>query len=219
MNKTKHRFTTSMLFTFLNIGCANALSPAEQTYLDKISGTLSVISQPFISEGVVTGCTFVFNSLTKDHIYRQGDFIKVTGSFGLMKAQNSIGVTVKVVVNEMTLDQGGQIILKPSAPDRAYLIGSGYKNNLSGLVNSGPSDTAGGVFSVYQLEPSLPILMEQLQTQAASIGFNRAGGQSDIQINIDLTVENFTNAGERLHNQKAIQEFSECMMVLLKADE
>ncbi|UCA47737.1 hypothetical protein [Pseudochrobactrum sp. XF203] len=218
MNKGKSRLAASVLFILLGVRHVYAISATQESYLDKMAGTLSVISQPFISEGTVTGCTFVFNVLTRDHIYRQGKFIKVTGSIGLMKAQNSLGVTVKVVVNEMAVDQSGQVVLKPSAPDRAYLIGSGYKNNLSGLVNSGQSDTAGGVFSVYQLEPSLPILMEQLQTQAASIGFNRAGGQSDIQINIDLTVENFTNAGERLHNQKAIQEFSECMIVLLEAD-
>lgn len=216
MNKTRICLVTAALFTWLSNGYANSLTQTEEAYLDRIVGTLSVTSQPFISEGVVTGCTFVFNALNRDHVYRQGDFIRISGSFGLMKSQNTVGVTVKVIVNEMVPDSNGQIVLKPSTPDRAYLVGQGYKNNLHGLVTSAPSDTEGGIFAIYQIEPSLPILMEQIQTQIAVIGFNRAGGKSDNQVRIDLTVENFTKTGERLHNQKAVQEFSECMLALLE---
>ncbi len=69
--------------------------------LSRLEGTLNVQAQPNISEGKIIGCQFIFEAITRDWIYRQGGFTKVSGSVGIMGLSGTIGTTVKVVVHEM----------------------------------------------------------------------------------------------------------------------
>ena len=92
-----------------------------------------------------------------------------------MNTQQKLGATVKIVTT--SLDQSGK--LAPSPPSRAYLIGANYATNLDSLVIAAASDQPGGLFSIYQVEPTIGILLDALKSKKLVFAFNQNGGGTD----------------------------------------
>jgi hypothetical protein len=76
---------------------------AERQTLGSMLGTLSVEAQPYFVAGRLNGCTIVFKALAQDWAYKQGGYIAVGGSFGLIGGdEKPLAVLVKVVLHDST---------------------------------------------------------------------------------------------------------------------
>ena len=176
---------TIVFFVMFGAGQATAKSPQQSidAEMDRLLGTLNVRSEPHLSDGKLMGCQLVFDALHRDWTYRKGAMLKVSGSIGLMAPDKNggFGTVLKVVV---LVADTKTYALRPEAPTRAYLLGADYQTSLGGLIKSGPSDTPGGLFSIFQAEPAFGIIAQALQDDRLSIAFNKAGGATDIKIPI-----------------------------------
>ena len=76
---------------------AAAQREARQT-LAPMLGTTSVEAQAHFVDGRLNGCIITFNALAQDHIYKQGSYIAISGSFGLVGGNGKpLAVSLKVV--------------------------------------------------------------------------------------------------------------------------
>jgi len=173
--------------------------------------------EPYLSEGKLTGCTLVFAAFVPDNAYSQGRFIRVDGNVGLMKAGATLGSTLKVAVQEM-VRSGNTVKMVPAAPKRAYVIGPNYQTNLQSYVSSYPSDTPGGLFSVFQVSPTLDFLVEALSQNRLTIAFNRADGPTDIKLDLQLDVEKVLDDGTVVRSAKAVAAFADCAGKMAKSN-
>ncbi|WP_343314054.1 hypothetical protein AAIB41_02600 [Brucella sp. BE17] len=201
----------------LSASSVHAQSPFDSV-INSMVGTTEVDARPVMTNGNLTGCTLTFDAVARDDIYRKGRPIKVSGSFGILTASEKAAVTLNVVVNEMSQGQNYNIEFTPYAPKRAYLVGSDYSHNYGALVNAAPSDADGGLFSIFNLEPSMKIMTAAISDQKIIIAFNQGDGGTDIQLPVDLTVisTDFTN-GNRNHSIKPIQDYATCIAALSDA--
>ena len=121
-------------------------------------GTLDATAQSVLRDGRLNGCTIVWGALAKDFTYKQGGYIVINGSFGLMSTEGVLGATLKVVVRDYDPRTNS---FTPSPPTSAYYV-SGTKTTKNAVVGQYPSDTPGGIFVVLRPETVLPILTEGL---------------------------------------------------------
>lgn len=173
---------------------------------------MDVQSLPSISNGKLQGCQLVFDAIAQDYTYNDGAFLKISGSASIMSSGGKMGATVKVVA-EVLDPTSTDAKLIPSAPSRAYLIGKNYTNNLGSLVNAA-STSPGAWFAIYNFQPSFTILVEAMSSTTLTIGFNQNGGNTDIQLPIDLTVASTDDAGKRTHSTAALDNYSKCIGIL-----
>ncbi|MBY3186671.1 hypothetical protein HFO24_34335 [Rhizobium laguerreae] len=178
--------------------------------LDPNGGTLDVANTPVMTNGKLTGCQLTFDAVIRDYTYRQGAFIAVSGGVGLMNTQQTIGTTVKIVVT--TLDPSGRPV--PSPPSRAYLIGANYATTLDSLVAASASDQPGGLFSVFQAEPTMGIVLDGLKTKRLVFAFNQNNSGTDIQLPIELDVVNTAANGAQVRSDNMIEGYATCVQTL-----
>lgn len=156
----------------------------------------------------------MFEHLMRDWVARNGQFIRVDGSVTLMyPTPQKLGATLKIVVNE--IDQA-TLTFKPSAPTRAFLIDDDYSTTISSIVSVVPSDTPGGLFSIYQVSPTIEILMKAIQSNHLRVGFDKAGAETDIQVLIELDVSATDPDGSRHRTGQAGSDFATCARALIK---
>lgn len=182
-----------------------------EAMMSKIAGTQRVFAQPYMTEGTLAGCNLVFEAMVRDYTYRQGQFIKVDGSIGIIGLGGALGAILKVVVNEITPPS---LTFNPSPPSRAYLIDPDFKTNIDSLVSANESDTPGALFSVYQASPTIEMIMTALQSKRLTVAFNKKNGPSDLQLPLELDVAQTSEDGERTRNDEAILGFSQCLLAL-----
>lgn len=180
-----------------------------------LEGTLNVSAQPSMIKGNLAGCEFVFNSIARDWIYRDGDPIKAAGSIGIISTSGEINAIVKVGVYEMQISEALKIDLVPSMPDRVYLMNRKLDTNQKSLVTSFSSDTSGGFVSVFEISPTFGMLMEAMKTGEITLAFNKAGGAVDIKVPINLRVVDTDNTGKRTESDETIRDFALCTQRLL----
>ncbi|WP_160004736.1 hypothetical protein [Rhizobium sp. 18055] len=192
---------------------AHAQSPQLDVMLDRIAGTLDVSSMPYMKEGKLSGCQLVFDAMVRDYSYRQGRFIKVSGAIGVMHSggpETPIGTIVKVVVSEIA-EANGSLASTPSPPTRAYLIGPDYTTNLDSLVSAAQSDVPGGLFSIFQINPTLAMVIGSMKTRKITVAFNQMGGSSDIRLPLDLDVVATDENGQRQRSEQIVEDFAGCL--------
>jgi hypothetical protein len=177
------------------------------------AGTNYATAIPQFSDGKLYACGIEFSVFMQDHTYRQGAFVLVGGSFGMMSAKNNVAVTLKVIVQDIN---SATMALSPSPPTSAYIV-SGTATTKPFFVSKYPSDTPGALFSIFQLDGAGPILLDGIKKEKMIIAFNRREGGADIQVAIDLTVENTANDGRKTVSTKASQEYLACSTTLLKS--
>lgn len=196
---------------------AGETNPALVEMMDKSTGTISVFSQPMMSEGKLVACQLVFDSFVRDWTYRQGDFLKVSGSIGFMKADYqgipTLGATLKVIVNEIDLTTDLPTFT-PSAPTRAYLAGPDYSTNLESLTAADPGEDPGSLFSVFQSMPSLELVVDAMQSNEITVAFNSRDGKSDLQTKIEIDVTDVDQNGKRTRSPQTGVDFMGCMTSL-----
>ena len=177
-------------------------------------GTLDVKAQPVFADGRLDGCTVVYGALAQDFTYKQGGYITVIGSFGLIRTKGELpAATLKVVVNDTDPRTNS---FTPSPPASAYFV-SGTKTTKNAVVDRYPSDTPGGIFVVLRPETVLPILIDGVAEKKIVIAFARTLGGMDIQLPIDTSVVETKPNGQRLHSPKAARDFLQCSKELINS--
>jgi hypothetical protein len=182
--------------------------------LSAMVGTMSVEAETEMSSGSPTGCHFFFTAVAQDSTYRQGAYIGVSGNVGVRKANNNFGIDLKVVVFDIDSSKS-RLVLKPSAPSRAYLVDHDFQTNQSSLVTTVPSDTPGALVSLFQFHPSFEIIMNGLARDKISIAFNRDGGDMDIQLPLELDVKSISESGQRQRSDEAVRSFRRCIKSMM----
>lgn len=196
----------------------SALAQQQNAGMSAMLGTLSVRAEPMLQSGKLQGCSLVFNALTQDWKYRGGAFLKIEGPVLLSITENGAGAMLKVVANEIKTAQGGGVTFAASAPSCAYIISGDYKTNLDTLSTKGPAETAGGLLSVFELFPTAEMVLQATTDKKLTIAFNQNGGNSDLILPIDLNVSDIDGSGRRVLGSKASDEFSECMISLIRSN-
>jgi hypothetical protein len=204
---------TISLLVSLSTACpATAQSGDVRSAIEALAGTFSVVATPMISSGKLTGCTVVFEHLQRDDLYLGGNFVKVSGSMGIMGSGDQIGFVMKAIANEFDAETMGSARVDLA---RIYLIAPGYRTNFDSLVDSYPSDVPGGIFSVFQFDPGTTMMLEAFSAGTATIAIGPRSGSSDIQLNLDLGVEATDENGGRTRSTRATTEFFDCAKRLI----
>lgn len=188
------------------------LNPALDSFIESQMGTLRVFAQPQFADGKLYGCILDYSSLVRDFAYKQGGLIRVGGSLGLMTANKNLAVTLKVIVHDF---EPLTAQLSPSPPSSAYLV-SGAKSSKPFFVNKVESDTPGALFTIFRIDGTFETLMDALAKEKFVVAFNRKPNGADLQVPIDMTVEETSDAGKRKKSSKARDEFLECTTELMK---
>jgi hypothetical protein len=196
------------LVTSLSLVCPAASQYGDiRSVIEALAGTFSVAATPMIASGQLIGCTVVFEHLQREDLYLGGNFVKVSGSMGIMGSGDQIGFVMKAIANEFDPETMGSASVDLA---RVYLVAPGYRTNFDSLVGSYPSDVPGGVFSVFHFDPGLTMMLEAFAAGTATIAIGPESGSSDIQINLDLGVEATDNNGSRIRSSKAMTDFLDC---------
>lgn len=177
-----------------------------------LEGTLSVTAIPRISSGRLTGCTLVFEHLQRDDLYLNGNFLKVSGSLGIIGDGENLAFIMKALAHEFAPDT-----LSTRAIDlnRVYLFASEYVSNFDSLIDAYSADIDGGVLAIFHFEPSAEMLIEAFFTGSARVAVGPSSGTSDILVKLDLTVVDTDASGERTRSDSTMVSFFECSDRLL----
>jgi hypothetical protein len=196
------------------VGHATAQTPAQQMELlmIRLVGTTAVNALPQFADGKLSSCLLEYSLIARDDQYRQGGFMKVFGSFGLMEAKGSVAITLKIVVQDIDMKTAE---FRPSPPANSYFV-FGTETSKASLVGKYPSDTPGAQFSVFKPLPTDEKIVDALDKGKITVAFNRRDGGADIVIPIDLTVSNTDDAGKKTRSQQMILDFHTCTGELLK---
>ena len=182
--------------------------------LEELSGTFSVISTPMVASGQLTGCTLVFEHFQRDDLYLGGNFVKVSGSLGIMGEGGQLGFMMKAIANEFDPETLSSATINLA---RIYLLTPDYHTNFDSLIASYPTEVPGGILSAFQFDPGTTMLLEAFSTGVVLIAIGPESGTSDIQVAIDLEVEATDDNGTRTRSGKAMTNYFACVEALLTA--
>lgn len=186
-----------------------------EQFLQRQLGTISATAQPQFNSGKLVGCGIVFGALARDWTYKSGGYVKIDGSVNLMIVGNGIGVTLKVVLQDI---DKSTFALTPSPPATAYLISTDRtKTSSELLVSASTSDTPGALFSVFKSD-AFPMLADAIADDRITIAFARTRGGQDVLVSIELDVLDIDNNGARKRaSNKNSKEFFDCTAALVSA--
>lgn len=188
--------------------------PLIENVLISLSGTISVYHEPLMTAGKLSGCTFVFEHLTQDNKYLGGDFLRSSGSLGLMSAgDDQVALVVKVI--SAKIEAKSELTPVRFDLDRAYLVGPDNSSNFSALIASYESDRPGGVFAIYDLAKSAPQLFQIMEFGKATVAVAPPGGGMDVLLSLDLNVSDTNGVGERVTTSENMLKFNQCLQDLL----
>jgi hypothetical protein len=176
-------------------------------------GTIYTKVIPGFRDGRLNACMIEFSVLAQDWVYKQGAYIKVGGSFGLVSAEGRLGTALKVLLYD---HEPGTMNFFPSATASAYFI-SGTGTTKDAMVGSFPSDIPGAIFVIFKLTPTFDIILQGLADGDVPIAVARRRGGTDIQIHIDTSVADTTPTEQRKRSNDATLAFANCAKDLIKS--
>lgn len=200
-----------------------AVVPAKASdLLDIMNGTLKAAAQPMVMEdGRTGGCTYWFVALTRDHVYRSGQYLRVTGYLNLIKTRLLVGETdilppfvstLFLTVEEASSGEDGDIRFTPSAPSKAYLVGTDTESHPDKRGEPTGAETPGTVKILLDTDPALKIIMEATtSSHAISIAFNQFYGDRMLTVPIELDVTDVKPNGERVRSKDTAIDFQLCL--------
>lgn len=179
----------------------------------KLVGTQSVSFQPQSQNGELIGCTLEFDALVRDWKYRNGGLLKLSGSFGILAPGGSVGAMQKLTVSHFDFSSGVLQVV-PSSPSRLYMRDTNFRSNIASLVNASESDAPGSIFAVYNLSPTMEIILSGIENGAVVVGFNQLDGDSDIELDLLLDIAAMDDEGNRTRSVEARKGFMACLVRL-----
>ena len=204
------KITAALLTITLTLGSSGVAIAGTvlDEFLKKHLGTQSVESKSLFRDGNLSGCSLEYNTLIQDYIYKQGGIVNVSGSIGVMKINDGLGVTLKVIVKDLNPKTAK---VEPESPEAVYLL-SGLKTSKEAYVKSTSGDPPGALLTLFNIEPTLKMLLEGVLKREIAISFRRKGGVSDVPFTIDPTVTAIDDNGNRTHSPAQGVAFTECVM-------
>ena len=193
-------------------GLPLALAASIDEAFNPLVGTLSTKAEPTFRRGDLVGCTLAYAALAKDFVYKQGAFIAISGSFGLMAANGNVGLTLKVVVEDIDPDTAQ---LKRSAPTTAHLV-SGNGTSKDELMSAASSDTDGGFSAIFKAEQTLEMLLQGISDEKITVAFARTVGGTDMKVSIETDVVETASDGKRTRSPEPAISFLECSNSLMQ---
>jgi hypothetical protein len=140
-----------------------------EQFMNARLGTTAVNALPQFSDGKLSSCLLEYNVVARDDQYRQGGFMKVFGSFGLIEAKGTIAVALRIGVHDIDLKT---VDFRPTAPANSYFV-FGTETSKASLVGRYASDTPGGQFSIYKPLPTYEKISDALDKGKITVAFNR----------------------------------------------
>jgi len=169
-------------------------------------------SLPQFADGKLYGCLIEFSTIAQDWAYKQGGFISVAGSFGVMATGGKYSTTLKVIINDIALPT---LTTTPSPPASAFFVSKSWTSR-ERLVASSPSNIPGAIFVVFQPDVIEKVL-KALENDRVDIVFNRKPGGADVPISIDTSVEETLPDGSKKRSMTATLEFLDCAQRVIGA--
>ena len=183
-------------------------APIDEAF-NPLVGTFSTKAEPTFRGGELVGCTFVYAALAKDFIDKQGAFIAIRGSFGLVAESKNVGVTLKVVIQDIDADTAQ---LKPTT---AYLV-SGNGTSKDALISAASSDTDGGFSAIFKAEQTLETLLQGISDDKVTVAFARTVGGTDMKVSIETDVVETARDGKRTRSPEPATSFLGCSNSLME---
>lgn len=183
-----------------------------QDGLRHMLGTISAEAKAGFAGGRLNNCYVEFGVLAQDWIYKQGAYIRVAGSFGLMSAKGTVAGVLKVILHDINPKT---LTFTPSPPTSAYFV-SGNSTTSNAVVDSYPSDVPGAIFVVFRAETVFPLIADGMSKSRVTIAFTRTKGGSDVVVPIDTSVIATDDNGKRTRSPQVLSDFVDCVTPLLK---
>jgi hypothetical protein len=181
---------------------------------DDWAGTGFVVSQPSMRDGKTATCGLLFKAFIQDRIYRQGEPSVVSGSFGLAKAGNSVAGFLKVIVEDLSMENG-DLHKSFATPVSSYLATRDGQTTVSSRREMSSTEP-GALFTVFVADDAFfRIINAVLGSQAATVWYSRRQGGLDVPVELDLSVA-ATEHGRQVHSTKEIAAFGDCLPRLMQ---
>lgn len=200
-----------------------AVGPAKaRDVLEIMNGTLNAAAEPQLMEdGRTGGCSYSFVAITRDHLYRSGQYLRVTGSLDLLKTRFFVktpgirspwSIALTLIVDEAWMGEDGEIHFTPSAPSQAYLLGAGTESRQDKRSEPYGTRVPGSASMLLETDPALKILMEATSSShVISVAFNQFYGDRMITVPIELDVTDVKPNGERVRSKDTAIDFQLCL--------
>jgi hypothetical protein len=198
----------------LSLSPAAARKRTHQEFLGPLVGTNAVSMDRIEAHGELQACALGFLVVLRE-APSHGGFIRVLGSIGMIKSERE-GTSVmapylKLVVHDI---DATTLALTPRRPLSGSFAASGISNAQTVVTQFEPPELPGSAFIVFSLNPSSTIVANALANRTISVAFNRAKGEPDIRVDIDLTVAETGIEGVRVHSPKAVEDMQGCLASL-----
>ena len=160
---TRHRWE---LLALILLVCLSPVARAGDT----IFGTTGVSFQPVQSEGVLHGCSLVYQAVVADHAYSEGKAVVIVGSITVQIEARTVMLALKIGMSD-SIEKDGPTF---QAPHFVYLqTKTATTSQAKHVVNGEP--VAGFRFIAVRLdEAATKLLAELLDAREVTIGFNRS---------------------------------------------
>lgn len=196
---------------------AVALSDADAQQVrvpDGWVGTGYVVSQPSMQDGKTVTCGLLYKAFIQDRIYRQGEPSIVSGSFGLAKVRDSIGGFLKVVVEDISMENG-DLHQSFATPVSSYLATRDGQTTVSSRRQMSSTEP-GALFAVFVADGAFFRVIEAVtRSRAATVWFGRRRDGLDVPVELDLSVT-ATEHGRQTRSTKELTAFANCLPRLLQ---
>jgi len=163
-----------------------------------------------MQNGKMVTCALTFKAFIQDRVYRQGEPSIVDGSFGLARSGPAIMGFLKVVVQDLSTENG-DLHQAFTTPVSAYLATRDGQTAVASRRQSSASDQPGGLFTIFAFDDVFRRILETvIKNDAATVWFSRRQGGLDVPVELDLTVT-ATDDGRSVHSKKEIAAFVDCL--------
>ncbi|TWO67024.1 hypothetical protein FN976_26185 [Caenimonas sedimenti] len=180
-----------------------------------LKGTLYVAPHRETADGQLKACGLEFAAVGTDHSTKLGGMVRVVGSFYL-RPHEKVGLAYMLKLGVVDgLPPGTR-----TAPANAFVRAPDANSSPTKPIR-GPADRPEFALFVGEAldEAILAVLRSITEGKTFVVGFNRAPGQQDVQLPIDLTVVNSKMDGARIVRERsdsAVQQFASCNSDLMK---
>lgn len=190
------------------------LTEVERSIIAKLQGTIYVAPVRETAEGKLGACGFNFSAIGFDYATKNGAPIKIVGGYTI-RANDRLGLTYALKLGAYD----GMDWKNPWAPYNAFARGR-QSNGPGEKPVRALSDLPGYALFAGQFGQSTIDAVRSVQElKELVVGFNRAPGQQDVQLLLDLTVADtqfVDGEAVRQRSDAAVTDFAACLSDLLK---
>lgn len=180
-----------------------------------LSGTVYTIPHRESADGRLRACGLEFAAIGQDFSTKRGAIVKVIGSYYVRKiGSDSFGWALKLGIFD------GFGWSNPVPPNHAFVRAKSASAPELERTRKTAAETPGYALIVGTIDESAVSTLKAIPDQRHIVlGFNRAPGQQDVVIPVDLTVQNTQMEGDKPVRQRShemVNDFTACVSALLQ---